>query len=49
MAMARVDLQEALHLAYDRAGYEHSIYEGMPEPALSATDAAWAEQLVPAV
>jgi hypothetical protein len=46
---ARVDLQEALHSAYDGAGYAHSIYEGMPEPALSATDLAWAERLLPAV
>jgi hypothetical protein len=44
---ARVDLQEALHLAYDGAGYEQSIYEGQPEPALSPTDAAWARPLVP--
>jgi hypothetical protein len=44
----RVDLQDALNLAYDEAGYAHSIYEGRPEPALSASDAAWAEQFLPA-
>jgi hypothetical protein len=46
---ARVDLQEALHSAYDAAGYERYIYEEMPEPALSAEDAAWASQFLPAV
>ena len=45
-ADARVDLQEALHSAYDAAGYERDIYEGTPEPALSAEDAAWAEQIL---
>ena len=44
----RVDLQEALDGAYDRAQYEHIIYLGSPEPALSAEDAAWARQFVPA-
>jgi hypothetical protein len=46
---ARVDLQEALHSAYDGAGYEHYIYEGMPEPPLSADDAVWAEPFTPTV
>ena len=45
---ARVDLQEALHRAYDGPGYELFIYHGEPEPALSANDAAWARQFVPA-
>src|SRR5208337_2301456 len=47
-AAARVDLQEALHRAYDGPGYEHFIYSGEPEPSLPANDAAWARQFVPA-
>jgi Protein of unknown function (DUF4058) len=43
-----VDLQEALHRAYDGPGYEHFIYSGSPEPNLSPKDAAWARQFVPA-
>lgn len=43
-----LDLQEALNLAYDGAGYERFIYEGSPEPALPAADAAWARQFLPA-
>ncbi|MGC8641079.1 MAG: DUF4058 family protein [Isosphaeraceae bacterium] len=35
---AQVDLQEALHRAYDGPGYEHFIYRGEPEPKLSARD-----------
>jgi Protein of unknown function (DUF4058) len=45
-AAAGVDLQEALHRAYDGPGYEHFIYIGDPEPPLSANDAAWARQFV---
>jgi hypothetical protein len=41
-----VDLQEALHRAYDGPGYEHFIYGGTPEPPLSAEDAEWARQYV---
>jgi Protein of unknown function (DUF4058) len=47
-AAARVDLQEALHRAYDGSGYEHFIYLGEPEPSLSPKDAAWARQFIPA-
>jgi hypothetical protein len=47
-AAARIDLQEVLHREYDGPGYEHFIYEGDPEPSLSASDAAWARQFVPA-
>jgi hypothetical protein len=43
-AAVHVDLQEALHRAYDGPGYEHFIYAGDPEPPLSADDAAWAGQ-----
>jgi Protein of unknown function (DUF4058) len=45
-AAARVDLQEVLHRAYDGPGYEHFIYNGEPEPSLSANDTAWACQFV---
>jgi hypothetical protein len=41
-----VDLQEALHRAYDGPGYEHFIYSGAPEPPLSDEDATWATQYV---
>jgi hypothetical protein len=44
---ARVDLQAVLHRIYDAAGYAYHIYTGPPEPALSATDAAWAAQFLP--
>ena len=43
-----VDLQEVLHRAYDGPGYEHFIYGGSPEPALSPEDAVWARQFLPA-
>jgi Protein of unknown function (DUF4058) len=46
-AAARVDLQQVLHQAYDGPGDEHFIYNGEPEPSLSANDAAWARQFVP--
>ena len=45
---AQVDLQAALHRAYDGPGYEHFIYSGEPEPPLSADDADWARQLISA-
>jgi hypothetical protein len=44
---AGVDLQEALHRAYDGPGYELFIYAGAPEPSLSASDADWARQFLP--
>ncbi len=47
-ADARVDLQQVLHRIYDAAGYAYDIYSGPPEPALSAADAVWADQFVPA-
>jgi hypothetical protein len=43
---ARLDLQEALHSAYDEAGYATRIYEGTPEPALAADDRAWADEIL---
>jgi Protein of unknown function (DUF4058) len=42
-----VDLQAVLHRVYDSARYGSRIYSGQPEPALSAEDSAWAQQLVP--
>jgi hypothetical protein len=41
-----LDLQEIVNEVYDSAGYSLYIYDGPPEPALSAGDAAWAEQLL---
>jgi hypothetical protein len=43
----QIDLQAVLHHVYDGARYGNWIYEGAPQPALSAADAAWAQQLVP--
>jgi hypothetical protein len=46
---APVDLQQALHSAYDGAGYATHIYGATPEPVLAPDDRSWAEQFVPAV
>jgi hypothetical protein len=43
---ARLDLQELLHHCYDSAGYHTYIYGGVPSPALSKKDAAWARKIV---
>jgi hypothetical protein len=43
---ARLDLQELLHLIYDRAYYKDHIYEGTPSPPLNPEDAAWALSLL---
>jgi hypothetical protein len=43
----RIDLQEVLHHIYDAARYGNYVYEGAPQPGLSAEDAAWAAQIVP--
>jgi hypothetical protein len=43
---ARLDLGPLLHRCYDSAGYQTYIYQGTPSPALSAKDAAWAEQVL---
>ena len=40
-----LDLQSALHQAYDAANYGKYIYEGQPQPPLSGDDAAWAEAI----
>jgi hypothetical protein len=44
---AVLNLQAVLHRVYDSARYEHAIYRGQPEPALSPEDAEWAKQFVP--
>jgi hypothetical protein len=43
---ARLDLQEVLHVVYDRAFYKDYIYEGSPTPPLGPEEAAWAQSLV---
>lgn len=44
---ARLDLQLALDEAYDAAHYGNYIYADVPQPPLSAADAAWARRFVP--
>jgi hypothetical protein len=45
---AWLDLRAALDHVYDAAGYEDYIYLGEPQPRLSAEEAEWARQFVPA-
>lgn len=45
---ARLDVQQVLHDVYDAAHYGSYIYEGVPEPPLSAIDEAWARTLISA-
>jgi hypothetical protein len=45
-AEAELDLQTALHHVYDAARYEKYIYESSPQPALNATDDAWARRII---
>lgn len=45
---ARLDLQQVLHRVYDAAYYKDYIYDGTPEPALSAEDAMWAREVMAA-
>lgn len=42
-----LDLQGVLHRVYDAGQYRKYIYEGSPEPLLSAEDASWARQFLP--
>jgi Protein of unknown function (DUF4058) len=44
---ARLDLQELVHLVYDRAYYKDYVYQGVPHPPLGPDDATWAQALVP--
>jgi hypothetical protein len=41
-----LDLQQALHRAYDTGGYRSYIYSGRPAPPLPAGDAAWAGEMM---
>jgi hypothetical protein len=43
----QIDLQEVIHQAYDGPGYAKFIYDGSPEPPLTAEDAEWALPFVP--
>ena len=43
-----IDLQSVLHHVYDAARYANYIYEGKPQPALSAVDDKWARQILAA-
>lgn len=43
----QIPLQEALNRVYDVSGYEDFIYQGEPDPPLSAEDAQWAKRLAP--
>jgi len=44
---ASLNLKQILDRVYDSAGYGFYIYRSAPEPALSAEDAAWAQQFLP--
>lgn len=44
--LAWLDLQEILHVVYDRAYYKDYIYQGTPDPPLADADRVWAEELV---
>ena len=46
-ADAELNLQDALHRAYDAAGYEDYIYSGEPEPPLTPEQAEWAKAFIP--
>jgi hypothetical protein len=43
--LVSLDLQQALHQAYDAANYGKYIYADRPQPPLRPSDAAWAEQI----
>ena len=45
---ARLDLQELLHRVYDEAAYEFDVYDGPPQPSLTAEESAWAARFAPA-
>lgn len=44
---ASLDLQSLLHQVYDQARYKYDVYNGPPQPPLSAEEMAWARQFVP--
>ena len=43
----QVDIQELLHQVYDSTGYEHYIYNGLPDPPLAPRDSEWALEYIP--
>jgi hypothetical protein len=43
---ATLDLQSALHQAYDAAGYEDYLYANTPTPPLQGADAEWVKGLM---
>jgi len=47
-AEPQISLKTVLDNAYDDAGYAYRVYGSLPEPALTAGDAEWAKQFVPA-
>jgi hypothetical protein len=43
-----ISLKAVLDRVYDEMGFAHRIYQGTPEPPLSAADAEWAKAFLPA-
>ena len=43
-----IELKLVLDRVYDEMGYAHRIYQGEPDPRLSAEEAEWAKDFVPA-
>jgi hypothetical protein len=43
---ATLDLQSALHQAYEAAGYADYIYTNAPTPPLQGADAEWVQQVI---
>jgi hypothetical protein len=43
---ATIDLQSALHQAYEAAGYADYIYTNAPTPPLQGADAEWVQQVI---
>jgi hypothetical protein len=41
-----LDLQLALQNSYDSAGYADYIYDGQPDPPLSAADSRWVDEIL---
>jgi Protein of unknown function (DUF4058) len=42
---ARLDLRAVIDRVYDEAGYRYFLYDQLPEPRLTGSDAEWAENL----
>lgn len=45
-ASAELNLQQLLHNVYDRGGYANYLYDGEPQPALSAEHGEWAKHVL---